>query len=536
MTASGSDSDPRSAGPFAPLRRSTYRSLLIAALASNIGDWMENVGSAWLMTELSRSATLVGLVQTSSSLPFVLLGLPAGALADIVDRRRLLIATQVAAVAVLVLLTILTASGMMTPALLLLFTFAIGVLAAAAAPAWQAIVPELVPRDELRSAVALNSATINVARAVGPALAGLLITVVGVAAVFLGNAVAFAFVVLLVAGWRATRTASAAPAEHLAGATRAGLRYARQSLELRAVLVRTALFALPVGAIWALLPLVARARFGGDGGLAYGVLLGLLGAGGIAGVVIMPRLRLRFSIDRLIAGGSIGMAAVLLILDLPVWPPVLGAAAVVGGIAWLSVVTNLNAATQFRLPDWVRARGLAVFQMVFQGSLAASGLVWGIAADAAGLQPALTLSAVTVIVGVLIGMGWPLAAGEDLNLRPASLWPSPDITDGLDLDDGPILVEVRYHVKPASAAEFSGAMAALERLRRRDGATRWVLAEDTADPTLFVESFTVESWAEHLRQHGRSTEADRQVEERVLSLQIADVPVEVHHLVMRAGN
>ena len=269
--------------------------------------------------------------------------------------------------------------------------------------------------------------------------------------------------------------------------------------------------------------------------MAYGILLGLLGTGGIVGVVLMPRLRSRFSTDRLIAGGSLGAGVVLVALDLTAWPPILGAAALVGGIAWLSVVTNLNAAIQFRLPDWVRARGLAVFQMVFQGSLAASGLLWGLVADAAGLQLAMAAAGAAAAVGALGGLAWPLSASEDLDLRRASLWPAPEIADEPDLDAGPILVEVRYRVDPAAAAEFTRAMSALGRLRRRDGASEWFLAEDAEEPGTFVESFTVESWAEHLRQHGRSTEADRPIESRVLSFQAPGVPVEVHHLVLRAG-
>jgi len=522
------------AGPFDPLRHAAFRSLWIAALASNIGDWMENVGSAWLMTELSRSATLVGLVQTSSALPFVLLGLPAGALADIVDRRRLLIITQILAVAVLVVLALLTAAGTITPTSLLVLTFALGVLAAAASPAWQAVVPDLVPRSELRAAVGLNSAAINVARAVGPAVAGVLIVGVGVAAVFLGNVIAFAAVVVIVAAWRSNRSRRQGPPEHLTGATRAGLRYARHSSELRVVLVRAASFVLPVGAFWALLPLVARAGFGADGGLAYGVLLGLVGAAGVLGVALMPRLRSRFSIDRLIAGGSIGMAVVLVALTLIAWPPAVALAAIVGGVAWITVVTNLNASAQFRLPDWVRARGLAVFGMVVQGSLAASGLLWGLVADAAGLQVALGTAAAATAIGVALGLRWPLAAGEALNLQAATLWPL-RASDVLDLDDGPIVVEVRYRVARASAAEFADAMSALERLRRRDGAATWLLAEDAGEPGAFVESFTVESWAEHLRQHGRATEADRTIEDRVLSFQLPGVPIEYQHLVVRAG-
>ena len=412
---------PTPGGPFAPLCRATFRSLWLAALASNIGDWMENVGSAWLMTELSRSATLVGLVQTSSSLPFVLFVLPAGALADIVDRRKLLLATQVIATVVLVILAILTALGGMTPALLLLFTFAIGSLAAAAAPSWQAIVPDLVPRDELRSAVALNSASVNVARAVGPAIAGVLITIVGVAAVYAGNAFAFLLVVVLVARWKAPQRARVASPERLAGATRAGIRYARASLELRAVLYRTALFAVPASAIWALLPIVVRVRFGDDGGLAYGVLLALLGGGAIVGIVVMPRLRAELPIDRLIGTGSVVMAAILVVIGVAPWPPVLAVAALAGGVAWVTVVTNVSAAAQFRLPDWVRARGLGAFRW-------SSKARWRSAACCGASPPRFSGSrsrwrsraARPSAVWCSAGIGrWKQASGSTLNPRPS---------------------------------------------------------------------------------------------------------------------
>jgi len=524
---------PTHGGPFAPLGRATFRSLWVAGLASNIGDWMENVGSAWLMTELSRSATLVGLVQTSSSLPFVLFVLPAGALADIVDRRKLLLVTQVMATVVLVILAILTALGGMTPALLLLFTFAIGTLAAAAGPSWQAIVPDLVPRDELRSAVALNSASVNVARAVGPAIAGLLITIVGVAAVYAGNALAFLLVVVLVARWKAPQRARVASPERLAGATRAGIRYARASLELRAVLYRTALFAVPASAIWALLPIVVRLRFGDDGGLAYGILLALLGGGAIVGILVMPRLQADLSIDRLIGGGSVLMAAILVIIGVVPWPPVLAVAAVAGGVAWVTVVTNVSAAAQFRLPDWVRARGLGAFQMVFQSALAFGGLLWGVAAEVLGVEAAMAMAGGLAILGVPLGRHWSLEASERLDLEPAALWPEPEVDPVTDPEAGPVEIQVTYRIDPADSHAFLEATDELGRQRRRDGAYRWLIAEDAGEPGRFVETFFVETWAEHLRQHRRVTEHDRATEERVLSFQLPSVPIVVEHLIAR---
>ncbi len=521
---------------FVPLRQATFRSIWIATLASNVGTWMQNVGSAWLMTDLSHSATLVSLVQTASSLPFVVAALPAGALADIVDRRRLLIITQVASFVVVLALAALTALGLITPFLLLFFTLLLGFLFAVSNPTYQAIVPELVPREQLRPAIALNGSAVNGARAVGPAIAGLMIGATGVAPVFALNALSFLLVVVALLRWKRQRSPSLAPAERLIGAMRAGFRYTRVALEFRAVLVRTALFALPTSAIWALLPLVARTRLGYMGAFGYGALVGMLGLGSSVAVVLLPTLLARLSIDRLIVLASVVFGMMLLALVFAISPVLLLAAMFVAGLAWLSVVSSVNASAQHRLPAWVRARGLAVYGLAFQGSLAAGSAVWGIVADATTLHISLATAAAATIMGGILGLRWPLATGEALDLNAAALWPEPHVLRTPQLEEGPVLVEVVYRIDGSNAKSFLSATGPLRQLRLRDGGTRWMLFEDPAEPGRFVETFLVESWAEHLRQHARATESDRQVEERVRRFQVEGEPVEVRHLVARPVN
>jgi len=494
---------------------------------------MQNVGSAWLMTDLSHSATLVSLVQTASSLPFVVAALPAGALADIVDRRRLLIITQVASFAVVLALAVLTTLGLVTPFWLLVFTVCVGFLFAAANPTYQAIVQELVPREQLRPAIALNGSAVNVARAIGPAIAGLLIGATGVAPVFALNALSFLLVVVALLQWRRHPTTSLAPAERLIGAMRAGFRYTRVALEFRAVLVRTVLFALPTSAIWALLPLVARARLGYMGAFGYGALVGMLGVGSSIAVVILPTLVSRVSVDHLIVLASLVFGVMLLTLVFATSPIPLLLVMFVAGLAWLSAVSSLNAATQHRLPEWVRARGLAVYGLAFQGSLAAGSAVWGIVADATSLSVSLAVAGTATIVGGVLGLTCRLATGEKLDVHPAALWPEPHLLRIPQMEEGPVLVEITYRVDGQNVNSFLSAAGSLRQLRLRDGGTRWMLFEDPAEPGLFIETFLVESWAEHLRQHARATESDRNIQEHVLRFQIEDEPVKVRHLIAR---
>jgi MFS family permease len=513
---------------WAPLRIAAYRSLWLALLASNIGTWMQTVGAQWLLVEQSGTDTLVAVVQTASTLPIVLLALPSGALADTFDRRRLLLAVQVFLVGVGVLLTVLTVTGRMPPSLLLTLTFVLGAGQALTAPAWQAVIPELVPRPQLASASALGAISMNVARAVGPAIAGVLIARTGVGVVFGLNTVSFAIFALVLWRWRPAGSNAVTVPERFTAAVRSGGRYVRHSPVVRRILLRAALFLFPGSALWALLPLVASRRLGlGSGG--YGILLGAVGVGAVAGALVLPRLRARWSLNRLLLIAGIGFAAALVVLALGSTEAVVVVALLPAGIAWVMVLSSVNAAMQLFLPGWVRARGLAVYQMVFAGAQAAGALVWGAISDVSGLVTAHLLAAALMLAGVLTLRWWPMQDTSELNREPAVFWPEPHLELEPESHEGPVLVTVSYAVSPEREAAFVEAMEAVRRSRMRTGAVRWGLFRDGEQPSRFVEAYVVPSWDEHLRQHtGRLTGSDQAVEERAQAL--ADGPPEVSHL------
>ncbi|GAA4588517.1 MFS family permease [Actinoplanes octamycinicus] len=516
---------------WAPLRIAAFRALWLALLASNIGTWMQTVGAQWLLVEQSGTDTLVAVVQTASTLPIVLLALPSGALADIFDRRRLLIAVQIFLAGVGALLTGLTVAGHMPPSLLLTLTFGLGAGQALTAPAWQALIPELVPRAQLASASALGAISMNLARAVGPAVAGVLIAQTGTGVVFGLNTLSFLAFALVLWRWRPAAGGSAGLPEPFAAAMRAGSRYVRHSPVVRRILLRAGLFLVPGSALWALLPLVASRRLGlGSGG--YGVLLGAVGAGAVAGALLLPRIRARWSLNRLLVVASTGFAAVLAALALVRSEVAVVITLLPAGIAWVMVLSSVNAAMQLFLPGWVRARGLAVYQMVFAGAQAAGALAWGALSDLAGLPAALLAAAALMLAGAVTVRWWALRDTSGLNREPAVYWPEPHLEIDPGDHDGPVLVLARYPVSPAREAAFVEAMADVRRSRLRTGAARWGLFRDGEDAGRFVEVYLVPSWDEHLRQHtGRLTGTDQVIEERARAL--ADGPPEVSHLLSR---
>ncbi|MDR7274123.1 MFS transporter [Catenuloplanes atrovinosus] len=511
-----------------PLRIAVYRNLWLAVLVSNVGLWMQTVGAQWLLVAEPNASTLVSLVQTASLAPVFLLALPAGALADSLGRRRLLLAVQAGLALVAGLLTLLTALGDVHPALLLTFTFALGAGQALTLPAWQATIPDLVPRDQLVSASALGSISINAARAVGPAVAGLLIAQAGAAVVFGINALTFVLFAAVLAAWRPDRTSAPRTPEPFTSAVRAGTRYVRHSPVVRRILLRAVLFIAPGNALWALLPLVASQRLGfGSGG--YGLMLTVLGAGAVAGAFLLAPIRDRISNNQMLLAAGIGYAAVLAVLGLVRVPALVMIALLPAGIAWVAVLSTINASMQLFLPGWVRARGLAIYQIVISAAQALPALAWGLLADATGLPVALTAAAALMLAGALTLRFWALIDTRTMDRAPAVFWPEPHLTLEPDPRTGPILVTVRYKVSAANAPAFVTAMDAVRRAVQRTGAYRWGLFRDGAGSGTFVEVYLVSSWEEHLRQHtGRLTGADRAAEEHARSL--ADGPPEVSHL------
>jgi predicted MFS family arabinose efflux permease len=502
----------------------------MAAVVSNIGTWMHDVGAVWLMTSLAPSPIMVALMQTATSLPFFLLALPAGALADIVDRRRLLLLIQGWMLIAAALLGVLTLMGAITSWLLLAFTFALGLGAAMTTPAWQAITPELVSHEEVPAAVALSGVGINLARAIGPALGGLIVAAAGSQAVFWLNAASFVGVMLVLYRWQRTPRQSALPAEHVLGAMRAGVRYVWHAPAMRAVLMRAGLFILCGSAVWALLPLVARRELGLDA-LGYGGLLGSMGAGAIAGAFVLPKVRQRVVVDRLVAGATVVFAVVTLALVSlrELWG--LWVVMFAGGVAWIALMSSFNVAAQAAVPPWVRARGLAVYLLVFQGGMAAGSVLWGAVAARLGIPVALIAAGAGLLLGLLAAKRYRLVSGEALDLTPSLHWPQPTVIVEPSAEHGPVLVVVEYHIDPAQAADFARAMQEVRLERLRDGAMRWDLFQDPADPQRYVETVLVESWVEHLRQHERVTLADRGAEARARALHIGPTPPTVLHLI-----
>jgi MFS family permease len=531
MTDNKNNNSPATSA-WSPLAQPVFRALWIATVASYIGTWMQDVGAGWLMATLAPSPLMVALVQAAATLPMFLLALPAGALADIVDRRRLLLIAQGWMLCGALLLGVLTLLGLTTPWALLACTFLIGLGAALNAPAWQAITPELVGQKDLPAAVALGSMGVNVSRAIGPALGGLVITTLGPAMPFLLNSISFLGVMIVLARWHREPPQSGLPAERLLAAMRAGVRFVLHAPELKAVLVRTASFVIPASAFWALLPLVAKREMGlGPGG--YGLLLAAFGVGAVGGGFLLPGLRRRLGID-LLSGGAVALfAASLLILALVRRFAPVCLVMPAAGAAWLILLASFNTAAQTAVPTWVRARAMAVyFLLFFFGSMAVGSIFWGAVATRAGIFPTLIAAAAALLLGLPVIPRFRLQAAEGLNLAPSLHWPAPAMAQEPDFAEGPVLVTVEYRISPERAADFVRAMDELRLERRRNGAARWRLFRDPGEPGRYLETFLVDTWGEHLRHHERVTVEDRNVQEKVRIFHIEKSPPLVTHLVM----
>jgi predicted MFS family arabinose efflux permease len=389
-------------GTWAPLRIGVFRALFIAALTSNIGTWMQTVGAQWFLVEHHASATLIALVQTASLSPTLILALFAGALADRVDRRRLLIAVQVYAACAASILTVIAFAGLLNPVSLLALMFAIGCAAALTTPAWQAIQPELVPREQIHAAASLSGVTVDAARAIGPPIAGMLVAAAGSAAVFAINAVSFVAVILALAAWKRPATAANGEREPLSQSIFAGVRYIRRSRTARRIMLRTAMFAFPASALWALLPLVAHDQWNLRA-IGYGAVLGTAGVGAIVGAFVNARLQAALSANLLLAVAALTTAAGLLASAyLPLGPAVV--VLLLSGVAWIATLTTLTAAAQLSFPQWMRARGLAMYLVFLIGSQALGSFVWGLVASEFGLAISLTAAA-GLLVAAAASMG-----------------------------------------------------------------------------------------------------------------------------------
>lgn len=519
---------PASATAWAPFRHRTFTVIWTATVVSNIGGWMYNVASGWLMTNLDPDPFVVSMVQVANSLPMFLFAIPAGALMDIVDQRRFLIVGEVTVMVTSIVFATLVWLHLISPIGLLVFTFLGTVGSAFTFPAWQTVVAQLVPKQELPAAVAANSVGINVSRAVGPALGGVIVGAFGIAAPFWLDAFSNIGVIAALAWWRPPRTnGRRLPPEPFGSAVRTGFRHARYNAHLSATLIRAMGFFVFASAYWALLPLVARRQIAGGPEL-YGLLLGAIGASAVGGALLLRSLRAKWGADRLMAAATIATSAATALFAFARDPVTAVAASLIAGASWIAAVSSLNVSAQVALPEWVRGRGLAMYVTVMFGALTIGSALWGKIAAVAGLPAALVVAAVGAGISVPLSWRWKLQTGANVDFSPSMHWPDPVTSREVEPDRGPVLVTIEYRIDPNRRDEFLQALAEYSRARRRDGAYDWGIFEDPAVDGRFIESFRTDSWLEHLRQHARVTVADRLQEQAVRKFQLGDGPKTTH--------
>jgi predicted MFS family arabinose efflux permease len=502
-----------------------------AQFISNVGGWMQTVGAQWLMLTLTGSAAYVALVSTASSLPVMLFAVAAGAIGDLVDRRRFLLFAQAAMLAAAAALGAMALAGRVTPWTLLALIFALGTGQALTAPTWQTLQPELVAPPERQQAISLGAVNQNLARAIGPAIGGVILAATSAGTVFLVNAATFGAVIAVIAAWRGARPASALPREHLGNAIRAGGRYVAASPALRVILLRALLFIFFASSIWALLPLTARAQLHlGSGG--YGLLLGCVGIGAVGGALALPRLRSLLPAGGQLTAGSLTLAIVALVLALVHVTAIVAVALALGGLAWVMALSTLNSAYQLTLPGWVKARGMSFYLIAFQGGNAAGSAVLGLMAQHAGLTATFITAAIALAVGPLAGLRLRFQAIPPGDLLPAGDWPAPPASiPGEQETSGPVMVTIEYRPQAGQRGELIAALRDARFSRRRSGAIAWRLWHDATDPDRVVEQFIVASWDEHLRQHERATQRDSKRLARIRSMaDPSHPPVTTHWL------
>ena len=530
------ESDGATGGAFAPLRLPLFRDRWIASTVSGVGTWMQDTAGTWLMTVLTTSPLLIALMQTAASLPVLFLGLFAGATADIYDRRRLLIFWQCWMLAAVAVLAILTFAGVVSPVALLAFTFLLNIGSAMNNPAWQAIVPELVPQNQLANAVTLNAGSNNLARAVGPALGGLLVAAfaradTGAGWVFALNSASFAGVIWILWQWkRQPLFKSALPAERIAGSVRSGLRYLRYAPELQGSLIRAFGFTFFVSAVWSLLALVAKSDLH-QGAMGYGILNGSLGVGAVVAASTLARVRRKVDADTLLTATSLYYVVALVILALVRSPAMLIVTLLGAGFAWTSTMSTLNVSVQLSAPRWVSARLLGLYLMTFQGGLALGSIVWGAIAEKSSTRAAFLIAAGCMAASLPFLLRIHIMKGTLPDLTPFQPKRPVPAFATTDPELGPIRLSVEYKVVPEHLAAFTRAIYEMRGVRLRDGAIRWGIYRDAADPTRLNETFVMESWLDYLRSRERTTAADQAVRERVWALHAGSEPPRITHQV-----
>ncbi|RDL49342.1 Enterobactin exporter EntS [Ensifer sp. M14] len=523
---------PTRISPLAPFKHDIFRTIWIASLASNFGGLIQSVGAAWLMTSISSSANMVALVQASTALPIMMFSLVSGALADNFDRRRIMLIAQCFMLTVSALLTVCAYLGIITPWLLLLFTFLIGCGTALNNPSWQASVGDMVPRDDLPAAVALNSMGFNITRSVGPAIGGVIVATAGAAAAFAANSLSYFAILFALVRWRREVTMSPLPRETLGRAITAGLRYVVMSPNIGKVLVRGFLFGLSASAILALLPLVARNLVQG-GPLTYGLMLGAFGLGAIGGALLSARLREMMSSEAIVRLAFAGFALSTLVIAFSPYAWLSCLMLLASGASWVLALSLFNTTVQLSAPRWVVGRALSLYQTMTFGGIAGGSWLWGTTAEQYGATNALFASCLLMLAGAAVGLRLPLPEFKSLNLDPLNRFNEPLLELDLKPRSGPIVIMIDYEIDDADIPEFLETMAERRRIRIRDGAGHWALMRDLEIPTTWTETYHVPTWVEYVRHNQRRTQADASVGDKLTALHRGAAPPRVHRMIER---
>ncbi|KQU64790.1 ABC transporter permease [Aminobacter sp. DSM 101952] len=515
-----------------PFKHGIFRSVWFASLASNFGSLIQSVGAAWLMTSIATSSDMVALVQASITLPIMLFSLVSGALADSFDRRRVMLTAQCFMLAVSALLTLVAYLGLITPWLLLAFTFLIGCGTALNNPSWQASVGDMVPRPVMPAAVALNSMGFNMTRSVGPAIGGIIVAAAGAAAAFAVNTLSYFAIIFVLFRWRPTYPANPLPRETLGHAMAAGLRYIAMSPNIGKVLLRSFAFGFTAVVLQALLPLVARDLVAG-GPLTYGIMLGAFGVGAVGGALISGRIRSSMSSEAIVRSAFLGFALCSWIAAGSSNAWVTSAGLLIGGACWVLALSHFNITVQMSTPRWVVGRALSIYQMATFGGMALGSWVWGLIAEGHGPATALIVAGVVMLAGAAIGFLLPLPEHTALNLDPLNRFREPHLALDVQPRSGPIAIIIEFIIREEDVPAFLDAMAERRRIRRRDGARNWTLARDLENPEIWVESYHTPTWLEYVRHNQRATHADAEIGEKLRSLHSGAQPPRVHRLIER---
>lgn len=525
-------SDPASAPPASPFSIPVFREIWFASLASNFGGLIQSVGAAWMMTSLSASPLLIALVPAATTLPIMLLSLWAGAVADNLERRKVMIACQAFMLLVSALLAATAWAGWMTPWLLLGFTFLLGCATAINGPAWQASVGDMVPRAVLPSAVAMNSMGFNLARSVGPALGGVIVATAGAAAAFVTNAVSYLGLLAVLARWRPELPPKLLPRERLGVAMLAGLGYVSMSPKIKLVLLRAGIFGLGAAAVSALMPLVARDLLGG-GALTFGVTSGAFGFGAVLGALSSRRLRTRYSVEAIVRSAALALALGTAMTGASSWLWVALPGYMLAGAGWVLALSTFNVSVQMSAPRWVVARAVALYQMVAFGGMAGGAWLFGWIAEHQGVVISLYVAAGVQFLAAILGLWCPLPQIGDDNLDPRGDWQEPDTAVPVEPRSGPIIVTIEYRIPAGSVVPFLTAMSERRRIRKRDGAHGWQLLRDLGESDLWVERYHVSTWLDYIRHNQRRTVADIANSEAIQALHDRPEPPVVHRRLER---